>query len=347
MVCNQGYYLVERLPVSLRNIGRALFFCEEIRGRGEKILEYVTGPMKRITELVEVTRGEVRLKEPMSKHTSFRIGGPADFWIEPVDFEDLANLIAFLKKKKMSWIVFGNGTDVIVKDSGFKGAVINLQKREQAVFFRSLFFEGDTITAGAGVTLQEILEKALSLGLAGVEFTAGIPGTIGGAVVTNAGGRAGEISNIVKRITILNSKVEKQDVSDENLKFTYRNCHLPPESIIVEVYLQLRIGKKDDIRERISEILNYRRQTQPLNYYSAGCIFKNPDGKSAGELIESAGLAGRQIGDAQVSTKHANFIINRGSAKASDVIALMEMIESEVFKRFSIRLEREVRIIGD
>ena len=318
-----------------------------VRQRGEKALEYVTEPMKRITELVEVTRGEVRLKEPMSKHTSFRIGGPADFWIEPVDFEDLSNLIAFLKKKKISWIVFGNGTDVIVKDGGFRGAVINLrQKRGQAVFFRSLFFEGDTITAGAGVTLQEILEKAVSFGLAGVEFTAGIPGTIGGAVVTNAGGRAGEISDIVKRITILNSKVEKQDVSGENLKFTYRNCHLPPESIIVEVQLQLREGKKDDIEERISQILDYRRRTQPLNYHSAGCIFKNPDGKSAGELIESAGLAGRQIGDAQVSTKHANFIVNRASAKASDVIALMEMIESEVFKRFSIRLEREVRIVG-
>ena len=307
-----------------------------------------------MSELERVIKGEVRLKEPLNKHASFRIGGPADFWIEPVDFEDLANLITFLKEERIPWIVFGNGTDMLVKDGGFRGAVINLKNmvplsvaggvgRGQFPFL----VEGDIIIAGAGVTLQKILEKVLSLGLAGVEFATGIPGTIGGAVVTNAGGRAGKIGDVVKRITILNSMVERQDVPGENLKFTYRNCHLPPESIIVEVHLQLRMGEKDGIREKISQILDYRRRTQPLNYPSAGCIFKNPDGKSAGELIELAGLAGKQIGDAQVSTKHANFIINRGSAKASDVIALMEMIESEVFKQFSIRLEREVRVIGD
>ena len=302
----------------------------------------------------------MRLKEPLDRHTSFGIGGPAAFWIEPVDFEDLVNLMIYLKEEKLSWIILGNGTNVLFSDAGLKGVVINLKN------LSSVDVEGNSVVAGAGAPLQEVLERTLDCELEGFEFTAGIPGTIGGAVVMNAGGKDGEIGDIIEDVTVLNSRMEMETLSKEELKFvplqvsqmarekakfltgfTYRNCSLPPEAIIVEVTLGLRKGKKENIKKRISEILKRRKSTQPLNYPSAGCIFKNPHGKSAGELIASTGLAGKRIGDAEISTKHANFIINRGGARAKDVVSLTEMVEQEILGRFGIRLEREVRIIGD
>lgn len=259
----------------------------------------------------------------MSKHTSFGIGGAADFWIEPVDFEDLANLMAFLREEKLPWIILGNGTNVLVRDTGFRGVVVNLKN------LASLSVEGNSVIAGAGVPLQKILEETANSELEGFEFTAGIPGTIGGAVATNAGGKDGEIGDVIEEVSILNY------------------CSLPPETIIVGVKIGLRKGKRENIRKKTVEILKYRKLTQPLNFPSAGCIFKNPHGKSAGELIESTGLAGTRVGDAEISTKHANFIINRGEAKAEEVITLMEMVEQEIFARFGIKLKREVKVIGD
>ncbi len=302
----------------------------------------------------------MRPKEPLDRHTSFGIGGPADFWIEPVDFEDLVNLMRYVKEDKLPWIILGNGTNVLFSDAGFKGVVINLKK------LSSVDVKGSSVIAGAGAPLQEVLEKTLDCELEGFEFTAGIPGTVGGAVVMNAGGKDGEIGDIIEDVTVLSSRMEMEILSKEELKFvplqvsqmarekaefltgfTYRNCSLPPEAIIVEVTLGLRKGKKENIKKRISEIIKRRKSTQPLNYPSAGCIFKNPHGKSAGELIASSGLAGKRIGDAEISTKHANFIINRGAAKAKEVVSLIKMVEQEVLGRFGIKLEREVGIIGD
>lgn len=312
------------------------------------------------SRLTKVTRGEVTPKEPLDRHTSFGIGGPADFWIEPVDFEDLVNLMRYLKEDKLPWVILGNGTNVLFSDAGFKGVVMNLKT------LSSVDVEGSSVIAGAGAPLQEVLEKTLDCELEGFEFTAGIPGTVGGAVVMNAGGKDGEIGDIIEDVTVLNSRMEMETLSREELKFvplqvsqmacekanfltgfTYRNCSLPPEAIIVEVTLRLKKGEKENIKKRISEILKRRESTQPLNYPSAGCIFKNPHGKSAGELIASTGLAGKRIGDAAISTKHANFIINRGAAKAKEVVSLIEMVEQEILGRFGIKLEREVRIIGD
>ena len=303
------------------------------------------------SQLRKVVRGEIKVGELLSRHTYFRIGGPADFWIEPVDFEDMANLMAFLKKEKLPWIILGNGTNVLVRDTGFRGAVINLKN------LAALSVEGSSIIAGAGVPLRKILEETVNSELEGFEFTAGIPGTIGGAVVTNAGGKDGEVGDVIEEVNILNSRMDIESLAKKEpeftpllsvgVGFTYRSSSLPPQAIIVGVKIGLRKGKEENIRKKIAEILKYRKLTQPLDFPSAGCIFKNPHGKSAGELIASAGLAGTRAGDAEISTKHANFIINRGEARAEEVAALIEMVEKEISARFGMKLEREVKVIGN
>ena len=308
--------------------------------------------------LKNVTRGNVKLKELIAKHTSFGIGGPAEVWIEPLDVEDLTGLITFLKKENLPWIILGNGTNVLVGDSGFSGVVINLKN------LASLSVEDNVIAAGAGVSLPKILDAALNMELEGFEFAAGIPGTIGGAVVTNAGGKNGDIGNVIEEITIVAvctgsesgtsdgqsysetiPNVDIRALSRSGLKFTYRDCSLPPGTIVVETKIGLKKGKKENIKKKIAEILEYRKLTQPLNSKSAGCIFKNPEGKSAGKLIESAGLAGKRIGDAEISTRHVNFIVNRGKATASDVISLIEVVEAEVLRQYGIKLDREIKVI--
>ncbi len=293
------------------------------------------------SQLRKVARGGVRSGEPLSRHTSFKIGGPADFWVEPVDVEDLIRLIGFLQQKGVDWTVFGNGTNVLIKDGGFRGAIISLKA------FAGLTVEGSCVRAGAGVGMERVLVKAVDLELSGLEFAAGIPGTVGGAVVTNAGGRSGEIGGIVRKVKVLDSRLNMRWISERELRFTHRSCCLSPGMVVVEVEIELESGDAGDIRRRIAGIRNRRRDTQPLESPSAGCIFRNPEGKSAGELIESAGLAGTRIGDAEVSAKHANFIVNAGKAKASDILALMEMIEAEVLRHCGIELEREIRVVGD
>lgn len=296
--------------------------------------------MKRLEGRLEgVIRGDVRSQELLARHTSFRIGGPADFWIEPTDLEDLKVLVRFLRANGVAWIILGNGTNVLFADCGFSGVVISLSN------FDSLSIKEDCLIAGAGLSLQKLLEKTVGLELGGLEFVAGIPGTVGGAVITNAGGRTGEIGRVVKEITVVDSEVNTESISRTDLGFGYRSCQISRQAIIVEVEVELTKGEKGDIRGRISEVLNDRKDTQPLDYPSAGCIFKNRDGKSAGELIASAGLAGKRIGDAEISTRHANFIINTGKARASDVISLIELVEERLSRRYGIELERELTVI--
>ena len=291
-------------------------------------------------QLRKVARGEVKLREPLDRHTFFRIGGPADFWVEPADIEDLIGLIGFLQQKGVSWTVFGNGTNVLIRDGGFRGAVVSLKNLTR------LTVDGNCVVAGAGVGLEKVLGKAVDLELSGLEFAAGIPGTVGGAVVTNAGGSSGEIGRIVRKVRVIDSRLNLRWISGRELRFTYRSCCLPPGTVVAEVEMELKSGGEGDIKRRIADVRSHRRDTQPLDCPSAGCIFRNPEGKSAGELIESAVLAGKRIGDAEISAKHANFIVNVGRAKASDVLALMEMVETEVLRLYGIELEREIRVIG-
>jgi UDP-N-acetylmuramate dehydrogenase len=293
------------------------------------------------SQLRRVARGEVRSGELLSRHTSFKIGGPADFWVEPVDVKDLIRLIGFLQQKGVDWTVFGNGTNVLIRDGGFRGAVVSLRN------LTGLTVEGNCIIVGAGEGMEKVLGKAVDLELSGLEFAAGIPGTVGGAVVTNAGGGEGEIGGVVRRVRVLDSRLNMRWMSGGELGFTYRSCCLSSGTVVVEVEMELKSGETGDIiRRRIADVRSHRRDTQPLDYPSAGCIFRNPGGKFAGELIESAGLAGKRIGDAEVSAKHANFIVNVGRAKALDVLALMELVKLEVSRHCGIELEREIRVIG-
>lgn len=291
-------------------------------------------------EIKKIARGKVLLEEPLSRHTSFKIGGSASVWIEPLDAEDMMSVLKFLKGKKVPFLVLGSGTNVLVRDGGFRGVLISMKK------FSELRVRENCIAAGGGAGLGKVLEKSLEAELAGLEFSAGIPGTVGGAVRTNAGGRTGEIGGLISKITVLDMERGMLSISGKELGFAYRSCSLRQGMIIINVEIELSSGKKDEIKGEIDKVLRHRKRTQPLGCSSAGCIFKNPVGISAGGLIESAGLAGKKIGDALISTKHANFIVNLGRARASDIICLMEMAETKIFERFGIKLEREIVIVG-
>ncbi len=293
-----------------------------------------------VSEIKKIMRGKVLLEEPLSRHTSFKIGGSASVWVEPLDVEDLMSVLEFLKGKKVPFLVLGSGTNVLVRDGGFGGVLISMKK------FSEMMVRENCIAAGGGAGLGKVLEKALEAELTGLEFAAGIPGTVGGAVVTNAGGRTGEIGGLVRKVTVLGMERGMLSLSGKELGFAYRSCSLDTEIIVIKVEIELCGGKKDEIKDRMDEVLGHKKKTQPLDCPCAGCIFKNPGGRSAGGLIESAGLAGKEIGDARISTKHANFIVNLGRAKASDVICLMEMVETKIFERFGIKLEREIVIVG-
>ncbi len=292
------------------------------------------------SEIKKIMRGKVLLEEPLSRHTSFKIGGSASVWVEPLDVEDLMSVLEFLKGKKVPFLVLGSGTNVLVRDGGFGGVLISMKKLSE------MRVGENCIVSGGGAGLGKVLEKALEAELAGLEFAAGIPGTVGGAVAANAGGKTGEIGGLVRKVTVLGMERGMLSLSGKELGFAYRSCSLHHGIIIIKVEIELCGGKKDEIKDRMDEVLGYRKRTQPLDYPCAGCIFKNPGGRSAGGLIESAGLAGKKIGDARISTKHANFIVNLGRARASDVICLMEMAEAKIFERFGIKLEREIVIVG-
>ncbi len=293
------------------------------------------------SEIKKIMRGKVLLEEPLSRHTSFKIGGNASVWVEPLDVEDLISVLEFLEGEKAPILVLGNGTNVLMRDCGFGGVLISMKN------FSKLKVMENCIVAGSGLMLEKVLEKALEVELAGLEFSAGIPGTVGGAVITNAGGKSGEIGNIIRKVTVLGRERGVLSLSGEELGFAYRNCSPGAEGIIIDVEVELCSGKRDEIKDKIDEVLGYRRRTQPMDYPSAGCIFKNPVGRSAGVLIELAGLAEKRVGDAQISAKHANFIVNLGRAMASDVICLMEMVEAKIFERFGIKLEREIVVVGE
>ncbi len=284
--------------------------------------------------------GNIKLNEPLAPRTSFKIGGPADLWAEPRSKDDILFLTEFLKENSVDYVLFGNGTNFLVKDSGFRGAVISMKG------FSNLVFTQEAVSAGAGVNLSSILTRAARDGLSGFEFSAGIPASVGGAVASNAGGRFGDIRSVLEGATlILNGEPVKAGA--EKLCLDYRKSLIENrEAVIIEAYFHLSELHPAKIKQRVREITDYRKKTQPCNVKSAGCIFKNPVQMPAGVMISSLGLSGRREGGAEVSVKHANYIINRGRANAADVISLIEMIEQEVFRFYNVKLEREVKIIG-
>jgi len=284
-------------------------------------------------------KGRVRLHEPMSRHTTFRIGGPADAYVEPADVEALQLLLERARKAKIPVFVMG-GTNLLVRDGGIPGIVVRLVK-----FDRIQELEDGVLYAEAGVGVPHLLKFAMQRGLTGLEFAAGIPGTVGGAVVMNAGTRFGEMKDIVRKVRMVTTAGEVLDLSADEAGFEYRRSRLP-QGVVVGVWLGLKQGNKAHIESTVKTWLHRRKATQPIEMPNAGCVFKNPGGEPAGRLIEAVGLKGAQMGDAQVSTKHANFIVNRGRATAGDVLDLIRLVGKTVEEKSGVTLELEVKIVG-
>ena len=289
--------------------------------------------------VVSGLRGEVKFGASLRDYTSFRIGGPADVLVIPADVEDLSRLVKQAHAAKVPVFVIG-GTNLLVRDQGIRGVVVSLSR------LKAIKDETDGVVyAEGGVGMPTLMRHAISLALSGLEWAAGIPGTVAGCVVMNAGTRLGEMKDAVKAVRVVDPQGRFIDSPASAIQFSYRRALLP-RGIVVGVWLQLKPAQREKIERVVKEYLRYRKNTQPLTLPNAGCVFKNPEHDTAGRLIEAAGLKGARVGDAQVSEKHANFVVNLGRASAADVIALIKKIGRTVEQRTGITLELELKIVG-
>jgi UDP-N-acetylmuramate dehydrogenase len=295
-------------------------------------------------------RGEVRLNEPLSSHTSFRIGGPADALVVPADREDLITLLAEIREQGVPSVVLGGGTNLLVRDGGFRGVVISLKQISAIKVGREYRSVGGSfvlVHAEAGAALGQLLSISAERGLTGLEFATGIPGTVGGAICMNAGTSQGEIGDVVDTVTLIAPSGELVLRNRYEMGFGYRTANVPPGHIVLDAKVILRHGDAGKIKAQVKKLMEQRKARQPWGLPNAGSVFKNPMDEAAGKLIEEAGLKGRAAGGAKVSDKHANFIVNTGNAKAADVLALMDVIREKVLEMHQIRLEPEIKIIGE
>jgi UDP-N-acetylmuramate dehydrogenase len=298
-------------------------------------------------KLRDTVSGKVLFDEPMSRHTSIGVGGNADAVVWPERSEELSRIVLFLRQFQVPFIPIGNGTNLIVKDGGYKGAVISML-RMSGISLAERGSEQVLLHAGAGATLSEIVLLSEKRSLSGMEFCAGIPGSVGGAVRMNAGAYGIEIKDVIETVELMIVSGEIQESGKDDLKFTYRNLDIPEDTVIVGASFSLRKGFEEQIHARINEILGKRKNKHPLEYRNAGSIFKNPNGGiPAGRIIDELGLKGVQIGEAKISEKHGNFIVNLGNAKASDIIALIDIIKTKARSERGIALETEVMIVGE
>lgn len=285
-------------------------------------------------------RGSVSFQAPLSDYTSFKIGGPADVVVEPADIEDVCLVVQQARRRKIPLFVLG-GTNLLVRDGGIRGIVMSL------VRLREIKEEpGSVLYAEGGVGMPTLIGYAIRHSLAGLEWAAGIPGTVAGCVVMNAGTKLGEMKDSVKAVRMVNMKGQLVEVEATQVRFEYRRALLP-RGVVVGVWIQLKEGVRSEIERVVKDYLHYRRDTQPLALPSAGCVFKNPPNDSAGRLIEAVGLKGARVGDAEVSMKHANFMVNRGQARAADVTALIGKVRSAIRRLAGVRLDLELKIVGE
>jgi UDP-N-acetylmuramate dehydrogenase len=287
-------------------------------------------------------RGEVRFKEPLSFHTSLRIGGPADIFVVPQDLDDIRHALLFAERERLPVEMVGGGNNMLVKDRGVRGVVIKLAGCLGRVEFR-----GEEALAGAGASLSALIREAAALGLGGIECLVGIPATIGGALAMNAGTRDGWISDFVSAVYFLHPDGTLGEFKPGAGGTAYRQFHHPDGATIVGCRLQLQRRSQAEIQRDIKQRLKQKKATQPLALASAGCVWKNPPTESATRLIEKVGLKGRRLNSAEISSKHANFIVNRGGASAVDVLALLDMTRERVLAHFGITLEPEIRMLGE
>jgi UDP-N-acetylmuramate dehydrogenase len=300
------------------------------------------------TEFIRTIRNqmndlEVRIGEPLKSYTSFQIGGPCDYFFVPHSKEALSRLLSICKDYSIDVFILGNGSNLLVTDKGFRGAVVQIYKN-----FSQIRIEGNIVIAEAGILLSTLANVAAKHELAGLEFASGIPGTLGGAVYMNAGAYDGEMKHVVKQVVAMGRDGEEKNFDSSSLDFGYRHSGLQKNAFIaIEVMLELEKGKADSIKHKMKELNTQRKEKQPLELPSAGSTFKRPEGYFAGKLIMEAGLSGFAIGGAQVSEKHCGFVVNTGNATFYDVDNLVKHIQKTVYDKFGVSLEREIKIIGE
>ncbi len=285
----------------------------------------------------------IKIDEPMKRHTSFKVGGSADILVTPVSIFQLSEILKLCKRENVPILVMGNGTNLIVSDKGIRGAVIKIYDN-----LNGCSVENDTIRAYGGILLSKLSNVALENNLTGLEFASGIPGTLGGAVAMNAGAYGGEMRNVVFETEYMDKDGELKVLRNEEHEFGYRTSFIQKQSgIVIRSVLKLRKGNKDEIKALMRDLTKRRQEKQPLDMPSAGSVFKRPEGHFAGKLIEDCGLRGYQIGGAQVSNKHCGFIVNTGNATARDIISLIRHVQATVKMKFGIDMQTEVKIVGE
>ncbi|MCB5569821.1 UDP-N-acetylmuramate dehydrogenase [Mediterraneibacter faecis] len=300
--------------------------------------------MELYNRLCTITKQENVMKdEPMKKHTTFRIGGPADYFVTPESKEEIQAIVELCKKEEIPYSLIGNGSNLLVGDKGYRGVILQIFKK-----MNQIRVEENKIYAGAGALLSKIAATALSESLTGFEFAAGIPGTLGGAVRMNAGAYGGEMKQVLESVEVMTADGEFLTIPVEEMGLAYRTSVVEQKNyIVLEAVISLEKGNPEKIKEVMDDLKEKRVTKQPLEYASAGSTFKRPEGYFAGKLIEDAGLRGFRVGDAQVSEKHCGFVINRGNASAAEVMELMRQVEDRVEENSGVRLEAEVRRIGE
>ncbi len=298
----------------------------------------------RIKELLEerLTPGSVCINENMSRHTTFRIGGPASVFVTPKSEEELAEAVALCRSQQVPYFVLGNGSNLLVSDQGYDGVVIYIGNT-----LGEITVKDTVIYAQAGAMLSRVAHRALDAGLTGMEFAAGIPGSLGGACMMNAGAYGGEMSQILRSVRVLSDTGEVLTLSVEEMQLSYRHSIMMEKAyIVLGAEIQLTRGDKEQIQARMRELKEQRVSKQPLDMPSAGSTFKRPEGCFAGKLIMDAGLRGYRVGDAMVSEKHCGFVVNAGHATAADVCGVMEHVQQVVWDTFEKKLEPEIRFLG-
>lgn len=297
---------------------------------------------KRLTE--KISGSQVQEDAPMAKYTSFRAGGCADLLVQPQNTKELQDVLQILQEEECPHMVLGNGSNVLVKDGGYRGVIVKLGSG-----FDHVAVEGNTIWCGSGALLSAVAKAAADAGLAGMECLSGIPGSIGGAVFMNAGAYGGEIKDVLRKVSVISQDgVHLSALDTESLDLGYRHSILQQTGdIVLEAEFMLQPGNETEIKEKMTELKTRRNEKQPVNYPSAGSFFKRPEGYFAGKLVQDADLKGVSVGGAEVSQLHSGFLINKGGATATDIIQLMRIVQAAVMERFGVMLEPEVRIIGE
>ncbi len=301
--------------------------------------------MLNISNIVDVIdEDKVIFNEPMKKHTTIKVGGNADVMVMPSTNEDIINVLKFAKENNIPITIIGNGSKLLVTDKGIRGIVIKISSK-----FSNYTIDGEYVTACAGMSMPKLSRIVMKEGLSGLEFACGIPGVLGGGIRMNAGAYGSEISSVLVRTTYIDDELNIKTLEHDEHNFSYRYSYFKDHPSFVIISAEFKLERKDisKIKEKMDENSKSRKEKQPLEYPNAGSTFKRPDGFYVGTMLEELGLKGYRVGDAEISTKHAGFIVNRGNATAADVMAVIEYSKNKVYEKYGVKLENEIEIIGE